>query len=116
MFLKEMTSLKPAAATSAGCRTESWVPFAWLMSLLQEDPASSGKIMDYSQGLVNNTGDSNDLDMRFILFRSQNACVLFQPNVVLMLPVCQTEDQTICLFYLLSEQLQMANKPNIILY
>lgn len=59
------------------------------MSLLQEDPASSGKTMDYSQGLVNNTGDSNDLDMRFyfILFRSQNACVLFQPNVVLMLPV-----------------------------
>ena len=24
--LKEMTSLKPAAATSAECRTESWVP------------------------------------------------------------------------------------------
>lgn len=33
--------------------------------LAQEDPASSGKIMDYSQGLVNNMGDSNDLDMRF---------------------------------------------------
>ena len=59
------------------------------MSLLQEDPASSGKIMDYSQGLVNNTGDSNDLDMGFyfILFRSQNAFVLFHPNVALMLPV-----------------------------
>ena len=76
-------------------------PFVWPMSLLQEDPASSGKRMDYSQGLVNNTGDSSDLTCVFTLFYSS---------------LCQTEDQTICLFYLLSEQLQMANKPTIILY
>lgn len=87
------------------------------MSLLQEDPASSGKIMDYSQGLVNNTGDSNDLDMRFYFIPvTKCLCVASAKCCSDASSLCQTEDQTICLFYLLSEQLQMANKPNIILY
>ena len=64
-------------------------PLVWPMRLLQEDPDSSGKRMDHGQRLVNNKADSNDSDMRFyfILFQSQNAFVLFRPNVFLMLPV-----------------------------
>ena len=63
-------------------------PLVWPMRLLQEDPDSSGKRMDHGQRLVNNKADSNDSDMRFyfILFQSQNAFVLFRPNVFLMLP------------------------------
>lgn len=59
------------------------------MRLFQKDPAGSGKRMDCGQKLVNNKTDSNDADKHFyfILFQSQNAFVLFRPNVVLMLLV-----------------------------
>ena len=82
----------------------------WPMRLLQKDPAGSGKRMDCSQGLVNNKTDSNDADMRsyFILFQSQNAFMLFGPNVVLMLLVLPNWGPDHLL--VLSEQLQMANK------
>lgn len=76
----------PHQALGVGKRID---PPVWLMRLLQKDPAGSGKRMDCSQGLVNNKTDSNDADMRFyfILFQSQNAFMLFRPNVVLMLLV-----------------------------
>lgn len=47
--------------------------------------------MDHGQRLVDKT-ESSDTDKHFyfILFPSQNAFLLFMPNVVLMLPVFAT--------------------------